>query len=365
MSADSPRWLLPDLLEASNNPEAAPSWRLPGRRPERGSPAEPSPDAQCLRWAALGERARERWEGSNKRAPAALAWAWSELDERERALAKALPPKTLAHWLGGSFDHPRAGFTAGPLGPDTMAMAVASSFGPGGAALRRALRAKTLAALAARPGAWGAALRSARSRKDAAGWSDFPELERAAGRSAWRAGEIQRGAGLFIAGMSAFGLLPLGPLAGLGAPAEILPLIAGHGAALGAAAYGLFGMARPRNHPDPCHGPRFQDVWGASGRGVLAAIYPDFERAGVFEAWSGAGSFEASLDAGFVYQGLAKAGFDAQELMRRPPFSLQWSEFGLGEPALADAVEALLQAQALALCAQAPAKASPARAPRL
>lgn len=362
-------WLLPDLLAASQNPGAPePIARLPGARPIIG----PAPGSQELRRAALGEPEDDESALANSRSPAALAWSWSEMDERERTLGRLLPPATLTQWISGAFDHPRDGLTAGGCGRDTMAMKMAASLDPGMAPLRRALRAKTLATLIARPGSWGKAMGVARARPDhAALRARHPEIFNAIKQGAWRAGEIGRGAGLFIAGLGAFGFIPLAPLLGIGATeASSLAFAGAHAAALGGAGWGLFSMTRTRNHPDAFHGPVFGQVWGPSGRQTLAAVYPDLEEAGVFEVWARAGSMAASMDFQFAYEGLAKAGFCAQTLSQ-PIHERDWAGGAVGDPHLPEALAALFARQELlaeipsvAERTRLPASSSPKR-PRL
>lgn len=82
----------------------------------------------------------------SERSPASLAWAWTELDANERALAPAMPPQMLCKWLSGSFSHPESGLPMGAELP-TVAYEMGRSFGPAGEIVRRAMRAKTLVSL--------------------------------------------------------------------------------------------------------------------------------------------------------------------------------------------------------------------------
>lgn len=89
----------------------------------------------------------------SERSPAAMAWAWRELDPEEKNLARAMPPEMLCEWLAGSFSHPESGLPMGGSMP-TVGYEMARAFGPQGVDIRRAMRAKTLVAML-KPGSRG------------------------------------------------------------------------------------------------------------------------------------------------------------------------------------------------------------------
>lgn len=251
----------------------------------------------------------------SERSPAAMAWAWRELDLEERTLARAMPPEMLCEWLAGSFSHPESGLPMGSSTP-TVGHEMARAFGPQGVEIRRAMRAKTLVSIL-KPGSRGPRREkialafceavTALRQENARPWIKKIKKTRfafhAKRRAAW---SLAGGVGSMIAASFA-------PLASPALAAVSIPL------SLGAFSILATGCAMMVTVPsERAASPLSKNYFGgASAIDFVSACYPRLAACGLFSAWRKI-SANVEVDA---YEALELIGAGDARVLAKPAAS--------------------------------------------
>lgn len=272
--------------------------------------------------ASVGDWEREcrdeRSDGmglDSHRTPQALAWAWQELDERERALAMTMRPSDLERWLGDSFE------ASADMGSSSISSRLEfnvqlRAFGSAPDArssLRMMRRAEGLSKMCSAKsldmsmGPKGLWAKWAKACAHAAGSSELePWALDGVKCLGWSDGDRKRAACAMFGGLglsSVAGISKSSAMAmGVGAAATSGALVGFGALCLGAAMLWRLGERESSM-------ARHSASWGKSGSKLLSQAYPYFEKAGVFSAWgksSRLGSERSSVIEGYTL-GLGKS----------------------------------------------------------